>query len=208
MTGSQRCDVLVIGGGPAGTSTAVALAKRGIDVMLVDRARFPRPKPCAEYLSPEASRILDAMGALDTVENTGAARLRGVIVRAPNGSQIRGEFVSGHGYRAFRDRGLSVRREVLDQVLLDRARAAGVRVREGVRATGLRIDAGVVTGAELLDGGAIDARLVVGADGLRSIVTRRLGLAGTSRWPRRLALVSHYENVAGIEAGSETLDTV
>ena len=175
----SRCDVLVIGGGPAGTSTAVALAKQGVDVVLVDRARFPRPKPCAEYLSPEASRILDAMGALAAVEETGAARLRGVVVRAPNGSLIRGEFLSGHGYRPFRDRGLSVRREVLDQVLLDRARAAGVRVHEGVRATGLRMDAGIVRGADLLaDGGrstAIDASLVVGADGLRSVVARRLG---------------------------------
>jgi menaquinone-9 beta-reductase len=203
MADSRRCDVLVIGGGPAGTSTAVALARHGVDVVLVDRAHFPRPKPCAEYLSPEASRILDAMGALDAVEESGAARLRGVVVRAPNGSLIHGEFLSGHGYRPFSDRGLSVRREVLDQVLLDRARAAGVRVHEGVRATGLRVDGGIVRGADLLaDGGRsadIDANLVVGADGLRSIVARRLGLSRAARWPRRLALVSHYENVGGVD---------
>ncbi|MGH7623452.1 MAG: NAD(P)/FAD-dependent oxidoreductase, partial [Gemmatimonadaceae bacterium] len=60
--------VLVAGGGPAGASVAFALARRGVEVLVVDRARFPRPKPCAEYLSPEASRILADMGALDAVE--------------------------------------------------------------------------------------------------------------------------------------------
>src|SRR3954464_3101232 len=107
----RDCEVLIVGGGPAGASTATALTRAGVDVILVDRARFPRPKPCAEYLSPEASRILAAMGALHLVEESGAARLRGVIVRAPNGSEIHGEFIAGHAYRPFRDRGLSVRRE-------------------------------------------------------------------------------------------------
>src|SRR3954470_7591197 len=128
---SRDCEILIVGGGPAGTSTAVALARAGVDVMLVDRARFPRPKPCAEYLSPEASRILDAMGVLEAVESTGAAQLRGVLVRAPNGATIRGEFIAGHAYTPYRERGLSVRREVLDKVLIDSARAAGVNVCEG-----------------------------------------------------------------------------
>ena len=58
-------DVLIVGGGPAGSSLACTLARAGIDVHVVDRARFPRAKPCAEYLSPEASRLLASMGALD-----------------------------------------------------------------------------------------------------------------------------------------------
>jgi len=47
-------DVLVVGGGPAGSSVATFLARKGVDVRVVDRAHFPRPKPCAEYLSPQA----------------------------------------------------------------------------------------------------------------------------------------------------------
>ena len=54
----QDAEVLVVGGGPAGASTAAFLARAGVDVLVVDRARFPRTKPCAEYLSPQASRIL------------------------------------------------------------------------------------------------------------------------------------------------------
>jgi len=195
-------DVLVVGGGPAGASVSFALAAAGVSVHVLDRARFPRPKPCAEYLSPEASRILSAMGALPRVEASGAAALAGVRVRAPNGSIIAGDFVASHGFRGFRDRGLSVRREVLDAILIDAARAAGARVDERVRVTGLLTSAaGVVTGVTALgpSGGLeLRARLVIGADGLRSVIARRLGLARTLRWPRRLALVTHYANVADV----------
>lgn len=191
----MNADVLVVGGGPAGSSLAVALARRGVDVLLVDRARFPRPKPCAEYLSPEASRVLDAMGALARVERSGAAALSGVRVRAPNGLVIAGDFVAQHGFRAYADRGLSVRREVLDEILFDCARASGARVVEGLRITDLvRDPSGRVAGAKQA-GEDIRARFTIGADGLRSIVARRLGLARATRWPRRLALVTHYTGV-------------
>ena len=195
-------DVLVVGGGPAGASIAFALARAGVQVRVVDRARFPRPKPCAEYLSPEASRILADMGALEPVEQSGAAALVGIHVRAPNGAVIKGDFVAGHGFRGFRDRGLSVRREVLDAILLDRARVAGAHVTEGIRVTDVvRNDVGRVVGVSTLDDGTpgeIRASIVIAADGLRSVIARRLGLAHTLRWPRRLALVTHYANVRDV----------
>jgi len=191
----MNADVLIVGGGPAGSSLAFALARRGVDVLLADRARFPRPKPCAEYLSPEASRVLDAMGALGRVERSGAAALSGVRVRAPNGLIIAGDFVAQHGFRAYADRGLSVRREVLDEILFDCARAAGARVVEGLRITDLvRDSSGRVIGAKQ-GASELRARFTIGADGLRSVVARRLGLSRATRWPRRLALVTHYTGV-------------
>ena len=203
----SSAEVLVVGAGPAGSSVAFALARAGVDVHVIDRARFPRPKPCAEYLSPEASRILADMGALEPVEASGAAALAGIHVRAPNGSVIAGDFAASHGFRGYRDRGLSVRREVLDTILVDRARRAGARVTEGVRVTDvIRGATNRVTGvATLADGrpGTIGARLVIAADGLRSIVAKRLGLAQTLRWPRRLALVTHYSNVGDVTEHGE-----
>src|SRR5207244_2937001 len=173
----MHADVLVVGGGPAGASTAWHLARAGVDVLVVDRARFPRPKPCAEYLSPQASRMLSAMGVLDSVEQSGAAKLAGIRVRAPCGKTLQGDFNAPTGFQPFRDRGWSVRREVLDAILLDRARAAGARVCEGARVTDvIQDDHGRVRGVQLLDGARVRARFVIGADGLRSVIARRLGL--------------------------------
>jgi Dehydrogenases (flavoproteins) len=195
--------VIVVGGGPGGASTAWHLARSGVDVLLLDRARFPREKPCAEYLSPEASRVLAAMGALETCEAAGAAHLAGMIVRAPSGERIHGDFASGHGFRGFRDRGLALPRRVLDPIVLDRARQAGARVAERVQVTDVLRDArGAVRGVRVIgpDGqtGERTAPFVVGADGLRSVVGRRLGLSHYARAPRRMAFVAHFRGVSGM----------
>ena len=200
-----RAQVIVVGAGPAGSSTAWHLARRGIDVLVLDRARFPRDKPCAEYLSPEASRLLDTMGALGACEGAGAAQLTGMTVRAPNGAVLRGDFAAAHGFRGFRDRGLALRRTVLDGILLERATTAGANVVEEERVTGLVRNArGAVVGVEVLDarGQAAERRadIIVGTDGLRSVVARRLGLARARRRPRRIAMIAHYRGVA--EMGS------
>jgi len=80
MTAS-RAQVAIVGGGPAGASTAFVLARAGIDVVVLDRARFPRDKACSEYMSPQASRILADMGVLAQVEEAGAAHLAGIFRR-------------------------------------------------------------------------------------------------------------------------------
>jgi geranylgeranyl reductase family protein len=191
--------VIIAGGGPAGSATAAFLARAGLDVIVLDRAKFPRDKTCSEYLSPQASRILDSLGVLDSVENAGAAHLAGMRVHAPNGRTIHGEFASSHGFKGYRDRGLAVARSILDTILLDEARKSGAQVREEVRVTNVITDEkGTVTGVTTLTNGkasTLHAPMVIGADGLRSVVGRRLGLVKASRWPRRIALVAHYAGV-------------
>ena len=203
MTAPRRdAEVIVVGGGPAGSAAAYFLARAGVDVLVLDRARFPRDKACAEYLSPQASRILGEMSLLERAEEAGAAQLAGMRVHAPNGLVIHGEFAATHGFRGFRDRGLALRRTVLDAMLLSRAGEAGARIAEATTVrTLLRAPDGRVTGVAVHDeGGARELRapLVVGADGLRSVVARRLALARVGRWPRRIALVAHYRGVVGM----------
>jgi menaquinone-9 beta-reductase len=197
----ESAHAIVIGGGPAGAATAWALASQGLDVVLADKARFPRDKPCAEYLSPQASRILSAMGVLDTVERAGAAQLHGMRIRSPDGGIIHGEFAASHGFTGFRDRGLALRRRYLDPILLQAARDAGASVREGVTFDSLITVGDTVVGVRLKSNAQlceVRAPLVIGADGLRSTVARRLNLDARSIWPRRVAFVAHYRDVCGI----------
>jgi flavin-dependent dehydrogenase len=176
---------------------------------LLDRAKFPRDKICAEYLSPQAARILFEMGVLDEVERSSPAHLAGMRIRSPNGQVADGEFSSLHGFRPFRDYGLAVRRFILDAIVLDGARAAGVRVEEQVRVTDVAKDGearvcGVIVGGPNGGTRTLTSRYVVGADGLRSVVGRRLGLTHTSRFfPKRIALVTHYKKVRDVGALGE-----
>lgn len=195
MTARFDAEVIVVGGGPAGATLAFFLARAGCDVLVVDRARFPRDKPCSEYLSPPVARLLEELGALGAVERSPSARLAGMRVVAPGGRAFEGRFAAVRGFRAFRPYGLAVRRRLLDALLLDRARAAGATVVEGAGVRDLWWAApGRAGGVEVHtpDGARTwRAPLIVGADGLRSVVARRAGLGRHGRRPRRVAFVSH-----------------
>ena len=198
--------MLVAGAGPAGSATATLLARAGFDVVLIDRASFPRDKACSEYMSPEAVRILARLGVLESLERSGAFPLEGMKLFGPRGATAHGKF-AGAG-TPFRPTGLSVSRRVLDHELLAAAREAGATVLERTSIEELLYDeGGVVAGAVVLNRRTqqrhcIKARLTVGADGLRSIVARRLGprRQGTRR---RIAFVAHVHAVADMTASAE-----
>ncbi|HWN19225.1 MAG TPA: NAD(P)/FAD-dependent oxidoreductase [Gemmatimonadales bacterium] len=201
----HQLDVLVAGAGPAGSATATLLARSGLSVLVVDRAAFPRDKACSEYMSPEAVRILARLGVLEKLEKAGGFPLEGMKVTGPLGATAHGKF-SLAGYHPFRPTGLSISRRTLDHELLAAARAAGAAVMERARVEELLYEQGGVAGVVVRDqaGGrqALRARLTVGADGLRSVVARRLGRRrhGTSR---RMAFVAHVARVADMGPSAE-----
>jgi menaquinone-9 beta-reductase len=187
-------DVVVVGGGPAGSAAAILLRRRGHDVVLMEEARFPRDKVCGESVSPEAWRLLEALGAAPAVRALGPQPVRGMTLVAPDGTRARGEYRQDHA-------GFAVRRLALDHVLLCAARAAGVEVQEGTRVTGLRQAEGQVRGVIVANGAGeaeVAARLVVGADGRRSVVARRLGLLREHRRLRKFAVRGHWEGMEGL----------
>lgn len=194
MAGPMR-DVVVVGGGPAGSAAAIFLRQRGHDVLLLDEARFPRDKVCGEGVSPGAWRLLAALGAADDVRALRPHPLRGMELTSPDGTCFRGF------YRGIPDAGLAARRRDLDFCLLAAARRAGAEVREGARASALIRRDGRVTGVLTSSGAGetpVEARLVVAADGRRSMVARQLGLLREHRRLRKYAVRGYWSNVEGL----------
>ena len=191
-------DVVVVGAGPAGAATAILLAERGFHVLVLDRARFPRPKICGEYLSPETLRILDRLGVLKAVDAAGARPLVGMRITAPGGTTIRGTYRAIGAWRPYRDHALALGRDVLDATLVDRVRALGVDLRERMRVSDVLVEGGRVTGVEAMSAEArvhvFRAPLVVAADGRGSVIARRLHLHRAHRL-QRMALATYVRGV-------------
>jgi geranylgeranyl reductase family protein len=150
-----RFDVLVVGGGPAGSATALNLARAGASVLLVDKATFPRDKPCGGGLTARALRRCPVDPTPVVEERVDLVELRfrygDRVVRSASSPVI-----------------FMTQRRRLDAFLLDAARAQGVEVREGAR---------VELGEQIrVDGAPIEADAVVGADGANGTTARSYGL--------------------------------
>jgi geranylgeranyl reductase family protein len=163
-------DVVVIGGGPAGSAAAIELARAGRDVTLVDRARFPRDKVCGDGITTGALRLLEELG-LQPRRVASWQRVEDVVVRGPAGPEVTFPLPRGRGMYA-----AVARRADLDTALLDEARVAGVKVLDGHACVGAREhDDCVAIGVEGV--GELTAAYAVAADGMWSPTRKRLGLA-------------------------------
>jgi len=173
----QSCDVLVVGGGPAGLAAGIALRQRGLDVVVADALLPPIDKACGEGLMPDSRRELAALG----VELNSGREFSGIhFANRTRGREdlVTAEFPIG--------RGIGIRRVDLHRCLISRAEELGVRLQWGSR-----VD---LSGPQVTVGGEVYAyRYLVGADGERSRVRRWAGLESGLLWSERLAFRRHYQ---------------
>jgi 2-polyprenyl-6-methoxyphenol hydroxylase-like FAD-dependent oxidoreductase len=184
MSGNES--VIVVGAGPAGAATALALARASIPVTLVERSAFPRRKVCGEYLGMGTVAALDALGLGDKVRALGSP-LRGIRIVA---GRARAEL-------AFSRPAVGLPRATLDNLILEAALLAGAELVTG------RVEDVFERGVAVRDASgeriALHGRFVVGADGVGSIVARKLGLTDPLPARPRFAIGGHFR---GIDAGT------
>lgn len=204
-TEPMRCDLLVIGAGPAGAALAARAASTGLDVILLEASRHPRPKACAEYASPRIVEELERIGLPAPAWRHAAVPLAGMRLLA-GGTATDLRYADESGPRM----AWGLDRLRFDALLAAHARDNGARLLESVTATGLERDAnGRVVGAtarrRALSTGElrIRAEWTVGADGARSSVARLLGVERPVRFPRRIGLIAHYGGETGLTDAGE-----
>ena len=206
MSRSLLADCVVVGGGPAGSTTALLLARAGFDVVLLERYEFPRAKPCGDCISPQANLLLDELGLLSAVETLQPARLAGWRMHGPAGASFAAHF-SDYTKDPRVEHGIAISRAKLDDVILNAARAAGVRVHSGVRVEQLLNGGPAIRGVRGRDAEQqpieVTARLTIGADGLRSVVQHALGLNARKPKLRKVALSAHVNGIAGLSEFGE-----
>jgi len=198
--GDRSADVVVVGAGPAGTTAAWWLATAGLDVVVLEKATFPREKVCGDGLTPRSVASLQAMG-VDLSPAAGWVRQRGLRVHG-GGRTVEVDWPSLHRWPGY---SLVRTRRDLDAQLARHAAAAGARVHEGVTVTGpLTDDAGRVAGVEATAGPDREpqtwqARLVVSAEGLSGRLAKSVGLLRREDRPLGVAVRQYVASPRSVD---------
>jgi geranylgeranyl reductase family protein len=191
---ADDADIIVVGAGPAGSTTAYYLAQAGLDVLMLEKSAFPREKVCGDGLTPRGVKALVAMG-ISVSEQDGWVRNKGLRVIGA-GQRLELPWPELSSYPGY---GLVRPRTDLDQMLARRAQQAGARLLEGVTVTGPVLDerTGRITGvaAKEADGErTYRARVIVAADGNSSRLSVGMGLRKRDDRPLGVAVRTYYQS--------------
>lgn len=200
-------DAIIVGAGPSGCSTAIFLSRAGKNVLLVDRAVFPRDKVCGDAVSGKSIGILRELGLLDGISAQPHGVIKGVLLASPDGKMVSVPFPKGAP--GMDCAGYTVKRKQTDNVLFEAARhEPNITIMQKFTVEEIvRDDKGAVCGISGNDAMSSEAgqakrtfhsRVVVGADGTASIVARQLGLPSVPPEHTFMGIRGYWKGVQGL----------
>src|SRR5690349_5398279 len=184
-------DVIIAGAGPAGSSAAIHLATGGLKVLLVEQKKFPRPKLCGEFISPECQQHFQKLGVAREIACSDPSSISETVFYSSRGHHVSVPS-SWFGERM----ALGLSRAVMDDVLLRRAAQLGVEVIEGGSVVGPRINTDCVHGLRVKIGGKekeFQAPLTIDATGRARILARKTNQS-QKRKAKLIAFKAHFQN--------------
>ena len=201
LCGSYNFDVIIAGAGPAGSSAAIHLARSGLRVLLVEQKKFPRAKLCGEFISPECQRHFQNLGVAESMISAGPSAITETVFYSTRGHHV---MIPSSWFGGPPALGLS--RAAMDNVLLRRAQACGVKVLEGASISEPIINGTDVLGVKTkIDGDEQEHRapLTIDATGRARILTRKLNLAQRKSKAKLIAFKVHLRNTRVAENACE-----
>jgi geranylgeranyl reductase family protein len=170
----NRFDVIIVGGGPAGSACATVLASSGLSVLVCERAKFPRDKICGDCINPRAWQLFAHLGIDAQLRCTPSHLIRGVRITNLQGKQVSATYRPQAEAPFF-----AMKRQVLDDVLLRRAKRAGATIAELTDVRDVVRTAGKwhvrTSSAALPNDKVYVSDFIIGADGRNSVVARKIG---------------------------------
>ena len=190
--GVVEADVIVVGAGPAGSATATHLARRGLDVALLEKTEFPREKVCGDGLTPRATRQLIRLG-IDTSEAAGWLHNKGLRIYGGGEHPFQLEWPDLADFPPY---GLVRPRADFDNLLVRNAEASGVTLYERANVTEPVLDPRTerITGVLTKDGRRFSAPMVVAADGNSTRLSLAMGLNRRDDRPMGVAVRTYYSS--------------
>jgi len=200
-TQANTYDLIIVGAGPAGSAATLYASKHGLKTLLVDKESFPRDKICGDALSGKSVAVLRELNLLEETQNLPGAHIQSIVFSSPDHASFRIDLAKTSLKNI--PKGFVIRRKNFDAFMFDKAKQAATNTLENFTVTDLIIEDGYVCGIKGKEKGnnqeqSFRSNIVLGADGYKSIVARKLGLYEHDPKHWVVALRCYYKNVADL----------
>jgi len=199
MAMKRKYDAIIVGAGPGGSSAAICLASKGYDILLVDKARFPRDKVCGDGIGPPALEVLDRLGVSQKILDGNPWRIDGVEISSPGGQTVRANFCYLEGSVKH---GWVLPREKFDFLLLQHVKSfSNVQVLENCEVMDLSYTGSHIEGVKLKRGHSLEelaGKAIIGADGVYSKIAQKIFFPGGISQNYAFAVRAYFNHVEGL----------